>query len=218
MLVQLPGGTAIDSEGTVVAAADNGEIRLHTTQALSRLIEFWKNKPNLRGLLADYTDEIQEIESMLWDVIVLRLPLYAGAAQLDALGKLVGEPRNGLGDAAYRVRIQARIAINNSLGRPRDVIHVLRLIEAALFGYLEIPNASFQIHYREVPSTASAAHEIPVIVAETRAGGVGALVTQPTDATRGGFWGDDVDTAQADQWGDDTDTTAGQVFGTADRA
>lgn len=189
MLIQLPGGTAIEPDGDIVGANDNGEIRLHTQQALSRLIEFWRGKPNMAGWLSDYIDEIQEVENVVWDVIVGRLPDYAEGVQLDVLGSIVGERRNGLGDAAFRVRIKARIRINQSFGRPLDVIEVLRLIDPATFHLIEHYPAAFEIYYDTPPANDAIAGQIPGIVAETRAAGVGAIVRIPTSLTRGAKYG-----------------------------
>jgi len=189
MLVQLPGGTAIEPDGEIVNADDNGEIKLHTAQALSRLIEFWRGKPNLAGWLSDYIDEIQELENVVWDVIVGRLPDYAEGVQLDVLGAIVGERRNGLGDAAFRVRIKARIRINQSFGTPKDVIEVLQLIDPAPFHVVEYGIAAFTVYYDTPPANDAVASQIHGIVKETRAAGVGATVRIPTSATRGARYG-----------------------------
>lgn len=191
MLVQLPGGTAIDATGDIVSADDNGEIRLHTQQALSRLIEFWKTKPNLRALLADYIDEIQEAENMLWDVIVKRLIAYAEFSQLDVLGKLVGETRDGRTDAQYRVRINARIAINNSRGRAPDIIRILRLLYAERFRFSEDGVAQFRIEYLTPLANTAGYLELPGIVSEARIGGVGAKIIFALDANQSLFWNSD---------------------------
>lgn len=193
MLIQLPGGSAISTDGTVVSSADNGEIVLHTTLALSRLIERWKAEahPNLAALLASYTDQIQELEGVVWDVIVARLPDYAEGAQLDALGRLVGQRREGLGDAAYRAHIKARVRTNQSFGRSQDVIAMLKLITASAFHLREASRAAFVISFDAPPENTSLGHEIPALVKQTRAAGVGTLVTMPVDraTSRGAFYG-----------------------------
>jgi hypothetical protein len=191
MLIQLPGGTAIDPEGATISAEDNGDIRLHTPLAISRLIERWRadSHPNLAGLQRDYSDEIQELENAIWDVIVARLPDYAEGVQLDVLGRIVGALRNGRGDAAYRARIRAQIAINSSFGRAVDIISILRLIDSAPFHYRQGGTASFSIDYATPPSNTGIAEEIPAIIKAARAAGVRATVSMPTDITRGARYG-----------------------------
>lgn len=191
MLIQLPGGTAIDPFGEAISAEDNGSIVLHTPLALSRLIERWKadSHPNLAGLLSAYTDAAQDAENVLWDVIVSRLIDYATNAQLDGLGRIVGEARNGLGDAAYRARIRARILINQSLGRASDIVKVLRAVDPGVFHLIEVGEAAFEIYYDAPLSNDAVAAQLPGIVRETRGAGIGATVKIPTDATRGARYG-----------------------------
>ena len=193
MLIQLPGGTAIDAQADVIAATDNGEIALHTPIALSRLIERWRadEHPNLAAMLTTFTDEVQVLENAIWDVIVARLPDYAEGVQLDALGRIVGRKRDGLGDAAYRAHIKAQVRINQSFGAATDIIEVLQLIDTVAFHYRDMGTASFHIWYDAPPSNAAIGHEIPSIVKATRAAGVGGLVSFPVDPAtgRGAFFG-----------------------------
>lgn len=171
MIIPLPGGGSIDIGNDMTITSVNS-VTLHTPKALGRLIEFWRNKPNLRAWLSDYTDEIQTLENVLWDVITSRLLDFAGTDQLNTIGSIVGEPRNGLGNTAYRIRIKARIAINNSLGRALDVIHVLRMITITRFRYVRFGVAAFRIEFLAPPETTDLARQIPSIVEETCAAGV----------------------------------------------
>lgn len=190
MIIQLPGGSAVGSDGTIIDAENNGSIVLHTTKALSRLIERWKaeSHPNIAGLLASYLDQCQELENVIWDVIVARLPDYAEGAQLDALGRLVGQRRNGLGDAAYRAHIKARVRINQSFGQARDVIEMLRLVTASAFHLAEAGTAAFSIWFDEPTENTSIGREIPSLVKQARAAGVSAFVAMPV-AAGGAFYG-----------------------------
>jgi hypothetical protein len=221
MLTQLPGGTAIDTEGNTVIAADNGEIRMHTTQALSRLIERWRadNNPNLAALVMSVNDEVQELENAIWDVIVGRLPDYAEGAQLDALGRTVGQSREGLGDAAFRAHIKARVRINQSFGTPADVIEVLRLVDSVAFHLVELGTATFSVYYDAPPSNAAIGHEIPTLVRQARAAGVRATVSFPVDLVggRGAFFGSTgAPTLNAARgWSSSYNSAVGGLFGHA---
>lgn len=193
MLIQLPGGSALNVTGAEIDAQDNGEVRLHTPLALSRLIERWRaeNNPQLANLLSSYTDEVQELENAIWDVMVGRLTDYASGVQLDALGRIVGQKRESLGDAAYRAHIKARIRINQSFGQPRDVIAVIKLVDSAAFHLAEFPTASFRVWFDAPPANAAVGHELPKLIKQTRAAGVSGIVSFPVDRLtgRGAFFG-----------------------------
>lgn len=190
MIIPLPGGAQIDTgNDPTVVYADDGAITLHTPLALSRLIERWRGKPNLAAILASYTDQLQLLENVLWDIVTMRLPDYAGTAQLDVIGKIVGEPRQGQNNAQYRARIKVQIRINQSFGTPKDVIEVLQLLDPATFTYTEKGTAYFEITYLERPTGAALAQQIPKIISQTRAAGIGATVTIPSDDLQGARFG-----------------------------
>lgn len=211
MLIPLPGGAFFDTGSDNNVFSVDG-VTLHTPLALSRLLEFWKDKPTLRQLLSNYTDEIQLLENAIWDTITKRLIDNAGDAQLDVLGRIVGEPRNGLGDAAYRVRIRVRIRINQSFGTAADVIAVLRLADPAPFHYVRYGTAAFRIDYVSPPAIA-ARGQLARFVSEARAAGVRSSVVIPT-STRSARWGD-VHSGTLNQhigWGDIHSSTIGGLW------
>jgi hypothetical protein len=221
MLIQLPGGSALNVFGTEVGAEDNGEVRLHTQLALSRLIERWRadTHPNIAGLLASYLDQCQELENAIWDVIVARLPDYAEGAQLDALGRLVGQRRNGLGDAAFRAHIKARVRINQSFGQARDVIEMIQLVTASTFHLAEAGTAAFSVWFDEPPENASIGRELASLVKQARAAGVSAYVVMPV-AADGAFYGSSYDPTlnAALGYSSSYDSAVGGKYGHAARA
>ena len=107
----------------------------HVDAALARLIsQFRSPKPVLHGMIRSYVDQLQGLEDVLWDVLNHRLldpapgeSVGAEGVQLDILGKIVGQPRLGLSDAAYRTAIKLRIRVNRSRGSSEDLIQILRL-------------------------------------------------------------------------------------------
>lgn len=221
MLIPLPGGAEFDTtiapNETSIVGVTEQPITLHVPQALSRLIEFWKSKPNLRGLLADYTAEAQEIENMFWDVIITRSLDYAGTDQLDHLGAIVGEPRNGRNNANYRLRIRVRIRINNSLGRAQDVIAVVRMLTSARFYFRRFPVAWFRLDFTEPLDDAELVAELPSLVEQTAALGTGVLlafITEPVGAGGGaryGWSGNDAYNRHGYGWS--SDPTVGGRYG-----
>lgn len=100
----------------------------HVALALGRLCEQFKGKPNIASLLTALVTPTQALESCLWQLLTLRRPLTASGAQLDLIGKLVGQARNGSSDSDYARFISARIATNNSKGRVEDLIAITKLV------------------------------------------------------------------------------------------
>ena len=98
----------------------------HVAAALGRLLEQFKNKPNIAALLSALAAPSQPIENALWQLLTQRALSTGIGAQLDAIGALVGQPRNGLVDADYARYIGARIAVNDSDGRVEDLITISR--------------------------------------------------------------------------------------------
>lgn len=54
-------------------------------------------------------------------------------AQLDVIGRIVGQPRNGVDDDIYRLYLNARALANKSAGTVEDIFKVMR----ALYGQTE---------------------------------------------------------------------------------
>jgi hypothetical protein len=148
------------------------------TQAQGRLIERWKTKENLVALQASYAAEVQELEAELWTIRVARMLETAERAQLDVIGKLVGEPRNGRTDSLYRLWIRVRIAINGSNGEPEDIIGNLDLATSTDFHFRELGYAAFRIDFDDKWDQFVA--ELAKIVDKSRAGGVSATIVWPT--------------------------------------
>lgn len=83
---------------------------------------------NLQKLIAALVTPMQDIEDALWDLLVNRSIETAEGAQLDQLGYIVGEPRRGLDDEAYRRHVRARVATNKSSGRVNELYEIARLV------------------------------------------------------------------------------------------
>ncbi len=105
----------------------------HVEHGLSRLIEQFKGKPRLEAWISSYLEEVQELSTAAWDVLVSRLLDDAVGERLTILGKIVGQPRTTEDDDRFRVLVRARIAVNQSRGRWGDILHVATL----LFGVIE---------------------------------------------------------------------------------
>jgi hypothetical protein len=84
--------------------------------------------PKFLALLSTYLVQIQQLEDAIYDVFVgTMLPAAVGDA-LDMLGELVGQPRAGRDDATYKLWITARVMLNDSSGRPPDILGIAQAI------------------------------------------------------------------------------------------
>lgn len=100
----------------------------HVAAACGRLLEQFKNQPNIVALVTALVGPTQPIEAALWQLLTQRSITTAVGKQLDALGYIVGQSRNGLSDADFARYIAARIATNDSDGRVEDLILVTRTV------------------------------------------------------------------------------------------
>lgn len=82
----------------------------------------------MQKISAIFAGQIQDIETVAFQVLDGRGIDSAIGVQLDGLGGNVGEPRNGAGDDAYRIRIKARLLINRCSGTPDQVIAIAQLL------------------------------------------------------------------------------------------
>lgn len=145
-----------DSDGAGAGAGAGGdgdvthvtpEITSHCERGKLRLLAQYQDKPRLAAVLCALLDEVQETEQLFADLRPNFTLDAALGAQLDAIGDLVGEPRNGLGPDAYRRRIRARILVNASAGRADDLIAILVLLVhgRAPVSLTPVPNAQVRL-------------------------------------------------------------------------
>jgi hypothetical protein len=147
-------------------------------EGVAHLLEQYKGSETLKKLLTIYLEEIQELEDTNFQVVLSRFLANAEDIQLDVLGALVGELRQGKNDAAFRIWIAARIRLNRSFGRPDDVIECLLLVTPAAFTYEEYSSAFFVVTFSEQPAFPN---DITAIVYLAKAIGVGMMVIYPPD-------------------------------------
>ena len=106
-------------------------IKNHEEQALDRLLEQFKDKPNVEALIKGWMKGVQTTEDSLFDLLENRSIQTAYGIQLDYIGKIVGAKRGGRSDESYREYIQLQILINTSEGTPNDILEILSLITNA---------------------------------------------------------------------------------------
>lgn len=100
------------------------------------------SEKNIKKLLRALIEgPIQQLENTWMALLTERRIDNAVGAQLDLLGKMVGQKREGRDDDIYRRFIRARIATNNSDGLVEDEIKVTKLV---------LDDESVYVHVRPV--------------------------------------------------------------------
>ena len=107
------------------------KIITHVQDSLDRLLEQYKTKPRIEGLISCLVEEIQELED-----VVHKLPedltiVTAIGIQLDLIGTIVVQDRLGFSDTIYRSLLQAKIGENVSKSTPENIIDVVKLLTGA---------------------------------------------------------------------------------------
>jgi len=129
------------------------------TETLTLLLAQYQDSPRLKSLICSFVERIQELETASLDVYnnVISIETAEGA-QLDILGKIVGEARGDRNDAMYRNALRVRILINLSQGTIEDLVQI-----AALFEQIDLEVGS----YVDVQEVQPARLEVRVVTTPT---------------------------------------------------
>lgn len=121
----------------------------HTLDAIDRVIEQHKGKPNFESLLNIFTNRTQDLEDDLNKMFTSSSINTASGASLDAIAKDLNIQREGDTDARLRVRCFSQIAQHYSSGRIEQIISILRLlVEAREVRMVEIFPAKITVEIR----------------------------------------------------------------------
>lgn len=126
-------------------------------------------------ILKAWTSTLQPIEDTAQAMILQKNVDDAEGAQLDALGKLVGQDRGGLADVDYRRYIKAKITTNRSDGVTEDLIKITTLIindPALLLVVQNAGTATVQVFVGGVTVTLTLANILFLFLAKAKSGGV----------------------------------------------
>jgi hypothetical protein len=192
------------------------------TDIVSRTLRYpygqFHGAPYFEAVLASYAVQCQEIENVLVDVLVLSLLPNASGAQLDVLGRIVGEPRQGRTDDEYKIAINSRIRINKSNATIEDVLFVLVSAVDQSYELEEIGNACFNVRI-PAPTTATDATQIAKVLQQSKGGGICAnLLYSGVDEDQIFQFasGDSEEASSTQGLGNDAGTTGGSFIGIAD--
>ena len=105
------------------------QITTHIEDAKARLLFQYKGKTNIEALLDSLGgQQIQDLEDILFD-INSRLDIdNSEGVQLDNIGTIVGQSRNGQDDTTYRLFLKAKAGVNVSEGDVERVLSVWKII------------------------------------------------------------------------------------------
>lgn len=134
---------------------------------------------NIEKLLAVLASPFQSVESCLQQLLSERSIDTAVGAQLDVLGKIVGQTRNGLDDDAYRRYVRARVATNKSTGIIEDLLKVTDLIvydDAATYITKQEGTATLRLIISGIAITSTLAEVVFEFAQDTVSAGVRIVV------------------------------------------
>jgi hypothetical protein len=113
------------------------QITTHKEDAKDRLLQQYKGSATMEGTLDAFVEQIQILEDVLFQLQGQRLKIQdTEGEQLDRLGVIVGQAREGRTDAEYRVRILARIIQNIAEGEVEPMILLTQLLVGATLTYI----------------------------------------------------------------------------------
>lgn len=105
------------------------QITDHAVAALARLPYQMQGRPNMVFLIETLCGPIQDLEDAAYGVLLGFLIDTAVGTQLDTLGDIVAQPRDGVtDDDLYRRYVRAKVAVLNSKGTYPDIIAVIELV------------------------------------------------------------------------------------------
>ena len=160
---------------------EEGLILDYTTRIVNLLVEQYELSSDMRGSIQAFASEVQELEDAGQELLFNRSLNNAVGVQLDGVGEIVGETRQGRSDDDYRAGIRFRIFINKSSGEIETLgLFVIYLTGGTFAQIIEHYPAKVEIIFNAISIPANM-HQL---VNDVAAAGVGILLTWQTS---GGF-------------------------------
>lgn len=134
---------------------------------------------NNEKLLSTLITPFQSLETALQQLLTERSIDTAVGAQLDVIGRIVGQPRNSLDDDTYRRYCRARIATSRSNGTVQDVITVTDLIiydDTATIELEQQQMATIVVHIRDLAISSDLADVIVSFLKDTVSAAVRVII------------------------------------------
>jgi len=214
---------ALPADVTEIAPAYEVESD-HVASGIDLLIEQYRGRPRIEGLIAAMLGESQSVEDAFAELAIEGNVDTAAGAQLDILGRIVGQERLALDDETFRTFIRVRVRVNRSNGTPEDIHSIFRLLypDVGDFQIVEYPPAAFELVMNVEPM-----HELSLLASllrQSKATGVRADLISPESDPEDAFrfastFAAEPETSTDAGFGDwdDTDGDGGR-WGTSTRA
>lgn len=185
--------------------------------ALARLLGQFSDSTALRQLICSLVSPLDELEAALLDVHYNRwLADTTTGVQLDVIGRIIREPRNGLDDATYRRALSTRVLINRSSGKLEELIEIALVFEPLIEPIEFREHAPNAITVRPSGTFDADPKALTERLQSARAGGVSLQLLYPPGAgVAGAFTLSDttITTDATKGWGSTTETTGGELSG-----
>lgn len=150
----------------------------YAQEAKDNLIEQFKKKTNFEDLLDVFSGQVQELETVLFQLILERFIEDAVGIQLDRLGQIPGEDREGRDDDLYRIAIKRKIVLNRSSGLAEEVLALVKSIVGSQTIELTLPGdpAHFEVFLPDIfPPSIALGAQVSSVIQDAKAGGVRAI-------------------------------------------
>lgn len=188
-------------------------------EAIDTLLQQFKTKPRMVGVLSALVAGVQEAENALVPLFTdVNLDTGVGH-QLDLIGKLIGTKRYGVSDTVYRVRLRVEILVKNSAGTLEQLLEIMRVATSLYPGTtcnIQQAGVATVLASLTGPVPVSLPTELFLFLDRARALGVQLFLNySPDDAfTLATGLTEELDTTHG--WGDDTNpVTGGELSGVA---
>lgn len=164
----------------------------HVAEAKDQVWNRFKKCPNFTALAKVTGKRFQILSNDLEDIRTVRDLDVANGANLDELGSIVGQDREGFSDLIYRTLIKAKTAANRSKGTTENLIDTALILRNSVIAdivYVELFPAAVQIDFLNSLETIQHQALIADLLFLTKLSGVRLVVTF-SSPTPFGFDGD----------------------------
>ena len=144
----------------------------HVGDGVDRLLEQFKDRPRIVALLTAYLNQVQDLEDVLWELFLDRWISTAVGEQLNVIGRVVGEKRQGSLDDEYRAFLRARIRANRSVGLLAELVKIVALIQNDNLQVLAREYDPAAVRLEPVGATVVDARRVARILTSAKPGGV----------------------------------------------
>ncbi len=99
----------------------------HADQAASRVSEEYKDATLVVATMRAAVQALQQLEDAIGILYQTNIG-NAANSELDIIGRIVGQPRNNMGDSQYRLWVMARMLANRSSGTAEELIAIAYIV------------------------------------------------------------------------------------------